>query len=100
MKKIFFVVLILILIILFSFLYHTHFSKQALIGKANLEKIKEVEIGMDTLSVLKIMGEPIEKRKFKNEIYYDYELPSGSSGQLTISFDTLGIVIDKGNIPE
>jgi outer membrane protein assembly factor BamE (lipoprotein component of BamABCDE complex) len=99
MKKIFFVVLTLIMIGLLFLLYHTHFSKQALIGKSNLEKIKEVEIGMDTLSVLELMGKPLEKRKFKNEIYYDYEIPSGNSGQLTISFDSLGIVIDKGNIP-
>jgi outer membrane protein assembly factor BamE (lipoprotein component of BamABCDE complex) len=99
MKKIFFVILTLILVIIILFIYHTHLSKQAVIGKANLVQIKEIEIGMDTLEVLEIMGEPIKKRNFKNEIFYDYELPTGSSGQLTISFDTLGIVIDKGNIP-
>jgi outer membrane protein assembly factor BamE (lipoprotein component of BamABCDE complex) len=65
----------------------------------NLKNIKNVSIGMDTLEVLKIMGKPDSRYIFRNDIFYDYVLPPNSSGQITISFDTLGRVIDKGNIP-
>lgn len=68
-------------------------------GKDNLKNIKAVEIGMDTTMVIVIMGEPVQKRPFKENLFFDYDLPDGSSGQLTITFDTLGYVIDKGNIP-
>jgi hypothetical protein len=68
-------------------------------GNENLKNIKLVEIGMDTSQVITIMGEPIQKRLFKENLFFDYDLPKGSSGQLTITFDTIGQVIDKGNIP-
>ena len=74
-------------------------SDEKKIGEQNLKKIEQVEIGMDTVEVLKIMGEPIERRKYKCDLFYDYDLPSNVSGQITIIFDSTHKVIDKGNIP-
>lgn len=88
------ILLILSCVIFFS--CNTELKKK---GETNLQNIKSVIIGMDTLEVVKIMGKPDSRYVFKNEIFYDYVLPPNASGQLTISFDSLGNVIDKGNIP-
>lgn len=89
----------LILIIISSVIFFSCNTEQKKKGEMNLQNIKSVSIGMDTLEVVKIMGNPDSRYTFKNEIFYDYVLPPNTSGQLTISFDSLGKVIDKGNIP-
>ena len=61
--------------------------------KYNLKNIEKIEIGMDSSEALKIMGQPIEKRFFKGELFYDYEIPLGESGQCQIVFDSSGKVI-------
>jgi hypothetical protein len=89
------VVLLIVLVIIFN----SHFSKSARIGKENLRNIQRIEIGMDTSQVISIMGEANQRWIFKNEIFYDYDLPPGISGQLTLSIDSTGKVIHRGNIP-
>ncbi|WP_144605505.1 hypothetical protein [Algoriphagus algorifonticola] len=59
----------------------------------NSQNIKNVEIGMDTLKVLEIMGQPISKRNYKGELYYDYEAPAGLSVQYQIIFNSQGNVV-------
>lgn len=100
MKKENFIISILILLTIscccFSF---SCLNRSTNKGIENLKNINQVEIGMDTTQVITFMGEPVQKRHFKDNLYFDYDIPDGNSGQLTITFDTLGHVIDKGNIP-
>ena len=89
----------LILAIISCFIIFSCNNEQRKKGEVNLQNIKSVSIGMDSLEVVDIMGNPDSIYTFKNELFYDYLLPPNASGQLTISFDSLGRVIDKGNIP-
>ena len=88
-----------VLLIVLGLIFNSHFSKSAKMGKENIKNIRRIEIGMDTLEVLSIMGVPDQRWAFKTEIFYDYDLPPGVSGQLTLSIDSTGKVIHKGNIP-
>jgi outer membrane protein assembly factor BamE (lipoprotein component of BamABCDE complex) len=89
----------LILIIFSCVIFFSCNTEQRKKGEMNLQNIKRVSVGMDTLAVVKIMGKPDSRYIFRNEIFYDYVLTPNASGQLKISFDSLGNVIDKGNIP-
>lgn len=67
-------------------------------GRRNLENVKQVSLGMDTVEVKKVMGIPDKKwRSLNNKLVYDYLTPSGSSEYISITFDSLTYkVIDKG----
>jgi outer membrane protein assembly factor BamE (lipoprotein component of BamABCDE complex) len=68
------------------------------IPRKNVEKIKLVELGMDSLQVIQIMGQPLEKREFKREIFFDYEVPQVWSTQCQIIFDSTGSVTYVSNV--
>jgi hypothetical protein len=73
-------------------IYDSEYSSKAVVGIENVKKIKDVQIGMDSLSVLAIMGRPNDKYVFKGETFYNYEVPSGSSYQAQIILDKSGKV--------
>ncbi|MCF8302126.1 MAG: hypothetical protein K9I94_02535 [Bacteroidales bacterium] len=99
-KKLFITAGVILLLILLILLYNSNFSDSAKKGNKNLDNIQNVKIGMDTLEVLSIMGKPENRWVFKSEIFFDYQLPPGKSGQLTLSIDSNGKVIHKGVIPK
>ena len=74
-------------------IYNSNFSDTDIKGENNFNNITKIKIGMDSSEVLGIMGPPLEKRKDKGEVYYDYDVPYGASAQCQIIFDTNGRVI-------
>lgn len=80
-------------------IYDGKFSKEAAMGEKNIDNIRRVKLGMDTATVVRIMGKPIERREFKSEIFYDYEVPPGSSFQCQIIFNSNRQVIYTSPIP-
>ena len=91
---------ILILFVTVYINYESKYSKDAIIARENLQNVQKVIIGMDTSQVLGIMGHPIDKRFYKGELFYDYEVPSGLSLQCQIIFDSLGLVTYISPEPE
>ncbi|WP_439881378.1 outer membrane protein assembly factor BamE domain-containing protein [Pontibacter sp. MBLB2868] len=94
-KRVFYILLAfsasLILLIGYS-IYDSEHSSKAVVGLENLKKLKDVQIGMDSLSVLAIMGRPSDRYFFKEETFYNYEVPPGNSYQAQIIFDKRGKV--------
>ncbi|MBY5951766.1 hypothetical protein KUV23_12325 [Algoriphagus marincola] len=85
-----------VLMLILSFIiynYKVKYNFKEKIANKNLDNIKKIKIGMDTTEVLGIMGDPIDKRRYKSELFYDYGMPSGTSIQCQIIFDSLGQVI-------
>ena len=94
MRKLLIIVpLILFLFFLIYLFYYSHFSENDKIGEQNFENFKFVKIGMDSVSVIKLLGRPMDRHISINQIYFDYEVPYGSSLQLQIIFDPTGNVI-------
>ena len=96
MRKLLIIVpLILFLFFLTYLFYYSHFSENDKIGEQNFENFKSVKIGMDSVSVIKILGRPMDRHISIKQIYFDYEIPYGSYLQLQIIFDSTGKVIFK-----
>ena len=81
-------------------IYDGKFSKEAAIGEKNIDNVVRLKLGMDTTTVIRIMGKPIERREFKSEIFYDYEVQPGSSFQCQLIFNSSGQVIYISPIPD
>lgn len=75
------------------FFYLDQPDKESSKAWKNVEQIGLVKFGMDSTIVLEIMGQPLERRVEGGEIYFDYEVPSGWSGQCQIIFDSNGKVV-------
>jgi outer membrane protein assembly factor BamE (lipoprotein component of BamABCDE complex) len=75
------------------FIYATFYSNFRQSDKLATKNIEKITLGMDTLQVLDIMGQPIERRNFKGELFFDYDVPSGYSMQCQIIFNPAGKVI-------
>lgn len=88
----------LILLIGYS-IYDSEYSSKAVVGIENVKKIKRVQLGMDSLSVLAIMGIPRDRYVFKEETFYNYEVPPGSSFQAQIILDKRGKVSYISAVP-
>lgn len=73
--------------------FYPNFRQSDKLATKNIENIEKVTLGMDTLQVLDIMGQPIERRNFKGELFFDYDVPSGYSMQCQIIFNPTGKVI-------
>ncbi|WP_162052868.1 hypothetical protein [Pontibacter pamirensis] len=55
-------------------IYDSEYRSAAVVGKENVKKLKDVQIGMDSLIVLDIMGKPSDRHVFKEETFYKREL--------------------------
>jgi hypothetical protein len=94
MKKFSLINLILFLSAYGTFYYYTACSFSARVGKANWENIKNIQLGMDSSTVIKIMGIPSYKHysKSKNIIFLYENIPLESVSP-EIVFDSTGKVI-------
>lgn len=95
LKIVFIIIISFILFIYLFFMYEEHLNEDNKIGKMNLKNVKNVHLGMDTTSVLQIMGEPKSKSSFEGEIFYNYNTPNFYSESCQIKFDSKGRVIYK-----
>ena len=106
MKKILLIFIIAFLLIISSFTYYIKFSDRAITGKKNWQNTHKIKIGMDSLQVKIIMGEPIivyYHSSDNNGTSYLYENMPLESELPTIDFDSSGIVVgflgdSSGNI--
>ena len=78
-----------------SFFYLVDWSATARKSKENVINSEKLEIGMDSLQVKKIMGEPDARNDYGSEnnipSFY-YQPPTFSSDGIFVHFDSLGIV--------
>lgn len=102
MKRIFYFLLTLsvclTLLIGYS-IYESKYSSTAVVGSENVKKLHDVQLGMDSLTVLKIMGKPSDRYVLKEEIFYNYEVPPGSSYQAQIILNKSGKVSYISAVP-
>ena len=101
-KRIFYILLALsiCLSLLIGYtIYDSKYSSTAVAGIENVKKLEDVQIGMDSLTVLEIMGRPSNRYVFKEETFYNYEVPPGSSFQAQIILDKRGNVRYKSTVP-
>ncbi|ALD21640.1 hypothetical protein AM218_10990 [Hymenobacter sp. DG25A] len=78
--------------------YDAHWSPEAAIGQENLRNIRKVEIGMDSSTVLAIMGNPESRVYFlpvPQTTTYTYRTPPGSSMSCYVVFDNEMKVIER-----
>lgn len=78
------------LLLFFYSNYEAHLSSDAQRGKKNLEHLTAVKPGMDTAQVLRIMGQPAWRSRFKKpqqETVFGYTVPAGSSADCQVVFD-------------
>ena len=80
-------------------IYDSEYSTAAVVGKENVKKLKDVQVGMDSLNVLEIMGRPSGRYVFKEETFYNYEVPPGSSYQAQIILKSMGKVTYISHVP-
>lgn len=103
MKKRIFYILLALSICLSLLIGYTiddsKYSSTAVAGIENVKKLKDVQIGMDSLTVLKIMGRPSDRYVFKEETFYNYQVPPGSSYQAQIILDKRGKVSYISAVP-
>lgn len=103
MKKsivyIIFTLSVCILSIIGYIVYNGEYSKTAIVGKENVQNIQKVQTGMDSISVLTIMGQPSERYVYNEEIFYNYEVPPGLSFQCQIILNKRGKVTFKSGAP-
>ena len=101
-KRIIYIILALsgCLTVLISYsIYDSKYSNSAELGIENVKKLKDIEIGMDSLTVLEIMGRPSDRYVMKGETFYNYEVPPGSSYQAQIVLDGMGKVTYISPVP-
>lgn len=80
-------------------IYDSEYSNSAVVGIENVKKLKDVQIGMDSLTVLEIVGRPSDRYVFKEETFYNYEVPPGSSYQAQIILNSRGKVTYISPVP-
>lgn len=80
-------------------IYDSKYSNSASLGIKNVMKLKDVQIGMDSLTVLEIMGMPSDRYVFKEETFYNYDVPPGSSYQAQIILNRMGKVTHISPVP-
>lgn len=89
------VLLFLFLMLIACLFFYFFYSPSSLKAKRNVEKIKQVYVGMEKSDMLRIMGIPDNKRlSFLNntDSMYYYEPPFGASEGIYVQFDSIGIV--------
>lgn len=95
MKKVFICIGVLVSLLVFAFFYFTEWSAAARKNKQNVVNSEKIEIGMDSLQVKKIMGEPdtrSDSGSQSNIPSFYYQPPTFSSDGIYIHFDSLGHV--------
>ena len=95
MKKVFIFIGGLVSLLVFAFFYFTEWSAAARKSKQNVVNSEKIEIGMDSLQVKKIMGEPdtrSDSGSQSNIPSFYYQPPTFSSDGIYIHFDSLGHV--------
>ncbi|WP_141655419.1 hypothetical protein [Roseivirga seohaensis] len=95
MKKVFIFIGVLVSLLVFAFFYFTEWSAAARKSKQNVVNSEKIEIGMDSLQVKKIMGEPdtrSDSGSQSNIPSFYYQPPTFSSDGIYIHFDSLGHV--------
>lgn len=94
------VLLLAVCLIFIGYTFHNEeYSKAAEVGKKNVQRFQEVQTGMDSLTVLKIMGNSSERYVSEGDIFYNYEVPPGSSFQCQIVLNKRGKVTFKSGVP-
>lgn len=95
MKKVFIFIGVLVSLLVLVFFYFTEWSAVARKSKQNVTNSEKLEIGMDSLEVKKIMGEPDARNDYgsqSNIPSFYYQPPTFSSDGIFVHFDSLGIV--------
>ena len=67
-------------------------------GKKNVKNFHNVQIGMDSLSVRKIMGISSERYVDRESVFYNYDVPPGSSFHCQIVLNKKGKVTFKSRV--
>lgn len=96
MKKFVLIMVIVFVFIISSFLYYVNFSSIARTGKTNSLNTQKIRIGMDSLQVIKIMGEPFlihHSDSLNPSTKYWYENMPLESEVPFIDFDSSGFVV-------
>tara|TARA_A100000171_G_scaffold51028_1_gene64078 strand:+ start:2163 stop:2483 length:321 start_codon:yes stop_codon:yes gene_type:complete len=95
MKKVFIFIGVLVSMLVFTFFYFTEWNAAARKSKQNVINSEKLEIGMDSLQVKRIMGEPDARSDYDSEnnipSFY-YQPPYLASDGIFVHFDSLGIV--------
>jgi len=95
MKKVFVFIGVLVSLMVLVFFYFTEWSVNARKSKENVVNSEKLKIGMDTLQVKEIMGEPDARSNYVtgNDIpLFYYQPPFLASDGIFIHFDSLGHV--------
>ncbi len=95
MKKVFIFIGVLVSLLVLVFFYFTEWSAAARKSKQNVTNSEKLEIGMDSLQVKSIMGEPDARNEYDSESNvpsFYYQPPYLASDGIYIHFDSLGIV--------
>lgn len=95
MKKVFIFIGVLVSLLVLAFFYFTEWSAAARKSRENVVNSEKLEIGMDSLQVKKIMGEPDARNDYGSENNiprFYYQPPAFSSDGIFVHFDSLGIV--------
>ncbi len=95
MKKVFVFIGVLVSLMVLVFFYFTEWSVNARMSKENVVNSEKLKIGMDSLRVKRVMGEPDARSNYGSEnnipSFY-YRPPFLSSDGIYIHFDSLGHV--------
>lgn len=100
-KKLSYIIVVIILSCTILFIFQIHFSKRAIQARKNEKNIELIKLGMNKFDVINIMGNPNKiEADFKNEnikVYY-YEPTFGSSDGIYIYLENdLKVVYIKKN---
>jgi hypothetical protein len=87
-----FSIISVIIVALIIIMHQSQFSKDAIVGKRNLENLEHIHLGMDSIQVKEIMGEPEFRNRNEQGIFFNYRVPPGLSIYCAIGFNSQGKV--------
>jgi hypothetical protein len=91
MRKILLAIALIAILAIGSFIYLFRYSPQAQIGRHNVERSKNLYVGMKKVELLQVMGKPKEINYSKYETgkaIYFYQPPFAASDGIEVYLDT------------